>query len=60
MRKYILTITLIQPTSRETVVYNGFYPFQFFAIIAAWWHAKSYDKLVRLGLFKREINIEKL
>lgn len=59
MRKYNLTITLIQPTSRETVVHKGFYPFQFFAILAAWWYARNYDKLVRLGLFQREINIKK-
>lgn len=60
MKKHKLTITLIEPTSRETVIHEGHYRFQFIAVVAAWWFGRHFQCLVRKRLFDLETSIQPL
>jgi len=58
MKRHKLTITLIQPTSKATVIHEAFYPFEFIAVLAAWWHSRHFNCLVKKRLFDLETNIQ--
>lgn len=60
MKRYELKIILIQPSSRAVLIHKSRYPFEWLAVVAAWWHGRHFGCLEEKQLFAMETIINKV
>lgn len=60
MKKYELKIILIQAPRREVLIHESKHFFKWLAVVAAWWHGRHFQCLVRERLFKVNMVINKI